>query len=212
MKSKSGARYVAAVILSYAALFAAQRALTSAVRRLSLTGHAARVADIAVYAAAVIAAIAVSLAVGGRRLRNLRVALRLPETLAATASMIAFSIVFSLLGFGTSGEAAPSLTAAAAGIFIKPPLEEALFRGIYTDHLTRGAGLSPAAAIAATSILFAAWHPASAAPTALAAGVVLGILTHGVRGTAVDSAPCVLPAIAAHALYNAVMYASATVR
>ena len=194
------------VVLSYSVMIAIQRLLRLAGSIAELSGTAANVFGIAAYIAAVGAAIAV-MRVGNF---NFSRSFRLPETLAATACMICASVIFSLIGFGTQRGTTPMLISAAAGILVKPPLEEILFRGLYINALTAGAQLPGSAAIAAQAVLFAAWHPSSARPTALAAGVILGILSHKVRKVG-ESTADIGSAVSAHALYNAVMYASAAV-
>ncbi len=103
---------------------------------------------------------------------------------------------------GTDGaSAAAAACVCLSAVVVAPPLEEAFFRGFLLPTLTRW--LPPAAAVAASSAVFAAVHFAPALGTAqtFAVGAVLGAVLLSARGNL--AAPML-----AHAGYNALSLAA----
>lgn len=108
----------------------------------------------------------------------------------------------ALYGTSEAFSGARLAVSAAVGIAVKPLCEEILFRGAYLRVLSHRGGLPIWAAVSVQAVLFAAIHRGHGAVFALFAGFVLGVLA---------AKHSCLKSLAVHAAYNMILYAVMTV-
>ncbi|WP_436924306.1 CPBP family intramembrane glutamic endopeptidase [Halosimplex amylolyticum] len=135
-------------------------------------------------------------------------------TVAALASAVVLSVVLERLGLvpgSVIGDAAitdPTLLLwlGALSVVLVAPAEEFLFRGVVQGTLREAFG--PVAAVAGASLLFGSLHLANytGAASAVVAGALLIATTGAVLGAVYELTDNLAVPIAAHAVYNVVLF------
>ncbi len=130
-------------------------------------------------------------------------------TFVAVTAILCGVGVFLSLSFG--GEAPKNIIFAAfAGVFLKAPLEEYLFRYLFVNTALKS-GVSVAPSVVLQAVLFGIWHPSGVKIFALAAGVGFGLIASFSGKSGKVSKRGFLLCSISHGIYNAVIYAVALI-